>query len=503
MPTLREPSWSNRAMPSAKMFAFLTAFAVFGSVPNGAALANGSTDKCNSLTMVNPIKPRVEGIKPRVEQGAEAQALAYYLRIGSVLGFNLFDKTQSTLDFLIQEYFGYRGLSAADLEVLNSSQLMPKNRAAFKDLAGRVFDPAVFASNLALKDFRQDRVIVSRFFAPKIVDFDKPVDGLFVAGWRKLVRLVPRPGSPADKADLKHGYILFNYVSNDSDPFAARSGDNSIVRFSKNNQVILTPNVFKKCDQDSIYWLVYDSFEKNYEAKLALNAAFDLDGPYDYFVPTSCAQCHGHDAERGGPLQTAEGKQIYPYGKVNFLDTDQWYDSLIFDFPQIATSSNDVLFDGDKDHTSSQYIGAEAIVAKLNRVIQDQNVLAAREDNSFQVRAVQKWLSLHSSRHGPQKLESRILQRQDGVSWDSSNQENMETLRMLSRYCFRCHSSMFYNVFDKGGLLDEATTVPGFQRSILAATDYLPGPDPFMPQGRILEELEKQKLIRFLEGLTR
>ena len=79
----------------------------------------------------------------------------------------------------------------------------------------------------------------------------------------------------------------------------------------------------------------------------------------------------------------------------------------------------------------------------------------------------------------------------------------METLRSLSRYCFRCQSSVF-NVFDKGGLLEKSTRLPDIQRSVLATTIYLSqGDKPFMPQGRKLDALEKQKLIKFLEELNK
>jgi hypothetical protein len=145
------------------------------------------------------------------------------------------------------------------------------------------------------------------------------------------------------------------------------------------------------------------------------------------------------------------------------------------------------------------------VIAKLNRGARDQNRLAERRSNSFQVRAVEKWLALHTASHRPQELSKRILKR-DGLAWDASSQLDMETLRMLSRYCFRCHSSMFYNVFDKAGLLEQSSRVPNFQRNILASKIYLlspADPQPFMPQGRKLEELEKQKLIKFLESLTK
>ena len=151
-----------------------------------------------------------------------------------------------------------------------------------------------------------------------IVDFDKPTDGLFLLGGGSWCAWHPAPARWPIKAGLKHGYVLFNYLSNEEYPFAQKDGD-LFKNFSKNNQVILVPKSFKECEQDAIKWIVYASFAEGYKLTKALNAAFDFSGPKPYYVPTACAQCHGHDEEFGAPLEKASGEDIFPFGRVNFL----------------------------------------------------------------------------------------------------------------------------------------------------------------------------------------
>lgn len=84
------------------------------------------------------------------------------------------------------------------------------------------------------------KVLVSRFFAPKIVNYASGEP--FTPGWRKLVYLPVQPGSAAQKeGKISGAYILFNYAATDRllDPFSAKDGDGHAI--SKNNQVILVP----------------------------------------------------------------------------------------------------------------------------------------------------------------------------------------------------------------------------------------------------------------------
>lgn len=186
-----------------------------------------------------------------VNPGVPVEATAYYRRLQVRIGLPLIDAADNltaNLDQLIK-HFGFTGLSAKDLEELGSFDLMPSDTASFDALAARVSDPAAFKASLTFDAFRNDNVLVSRFFAPKIVDYSSTPP--FTPGWRKLVRLKALAGSDAFKANLLEAYILFNFVRADAavDPFDKNT--------SKNNQVILVPRTFTKGTEDSAFFMVF------------------------------------------------------------------------------------------------------------------------------------------------------------------------------------------------------------------------------------------------------
>jgi hypothetical protein len=436
-----------------------------------------------------------------VETGNEQQADEYYARITKKIGFDI---ASSHLDSLV-EYLGYKGLHAVDLETLDPQLLSPQDQQGFTALSNSVENPAEFKANtgLTLAAFKSDALLSARFFAPKIVDFNAKPDTApghdpYKAGWRKLVRLNALPKSDAYiKGNIASAYLLFNFFSaNPKDnPFPLKSADGkTLTNESVNNQVILVPRNFKKNVEDSIYFLDYQPFSVDrYKVGKALHAAFDTldpnngDTKQDYFVPTACSQCHGHDQERGDP--NAHGN--YSFGKVNYLDTDQWYDMMNFDFPN-TKAQHDVVFDGnDLGHTSAKYKAAVGTFFKLNNEIVHQNETALRADGSdeFKILAAKKWISLHTKGEGP----IDPLRRSIGKSaWANGE---LPLLQMLDRYCFRCHSSMYYDIFDRAAVLREKGTA------------QTPGPivgyvsSGFMPQGRKLAQSEKDALVGYLKAL--
>lgn len=229
------------------------------------------------------------GQEPRllIDQGDPQTATEYYQQIERDLGI----KTDGTLDELLVGY-GYRGVSARDLEL-----------ASVQDLNQR-FGPDV---------------IGVRFFAPKIIDVSKPDGDL---GWRKVVRLRAKGGSPADAKNLAAMFLLFNVFEKraeaGSDPFVRCRDD--VTRCSQNNQVILVPKSVA-ADGPSAYWLVFESAAVGGGKRTDhLNATFDGGDQAStssgsavkpYHVPDACAQCHG------GSQATA---------KLNILDSDHWSD---------------------------------------------------------------------------------------------------------------------------------------------------------------------------------
>ena len=146
--------------------------------------------------------------------GSKEEAQVYYARIGRLLGLDI-EKT--TLGSILQ-FYGYSTISATKIEALDSFDLMPRNDTEFDRLASLVTDSAASKREFTLADFTGGQVLVSRFFAPKIVNFnDMSGTGgnTFVAGWRKLVRLQPRANSSAAGRSLGPMYVLFNYFEKD------------------------------------------------------------------------------------------------------------------------------------------------------------------------------------------------------------------------------------------------------------------------------------------------
>jgi hypothetical protein len=162
-----------------------------------------------------------------------------------------------------------------------------------------------------------------------------------------------------------------------------------------------------------------------------------------------------------------------------------------FDFPN-TKAQHDVVFDGDDpSHKSAKYKSAVATFAKLNSEILRQNETALRPDGSdgFKIHAAKKWISLHAKGEGPVDPLRRSIGK---AVWARSD---LPLLLMLDRYCFRCHSSMYYNIFDRAAVLKEKGTLqkPGPLLSYVSSG--------FMPQGRKLDQPEIDKLVDYLKAL--
>jgi hypothetical protein len=417
-----------------------------------------------------------------VEPGDEGSARTYYQRIGSRLQLPLLDSSgrpEATLDGLMA-YLGFTGLSAADLEGIASRALMPRTAAEFAVLAKRVSNPDLFLKHLKLEHFQNDNILVSRFFAPKIVNYTQAPP--YAPGWRKLVVLQPVTGSAADKAGIQSASILFNFVEADltKDPFQGSS---------KNNQVVLVPR--SAGNEDTAYFLVYLA-RPEYRLGFALqNVAFDLPEPKDYFVPVACAQCHGHDARSGESSPKPTG-QIYKRARLNFLDTDQWHDAMAFDFKHLLDTPHAVVFDGGKDVKSETYRESMAVLRTINGRIRAQNATVDASD--VKLKAVEKWLELHATNDGPATQATRAVDSGQGNVWNPSNAEEQELLGLLNHYCYRCHSSIRYNVFDKDGVAAASLSFPG-------RLNAQPGSVRHMPQGRVLDGPTKDRIIELSERL--
>ncbi|WP_306141493.1 hypothetical protein [Roseibium sp. MMSF_3412] len=418
-----------------------------------------------------------------VEPGTKEQAIEYYSRLETDLGFNILDDKltpQADMDELLV-FFGFSGLAAIDIEKISSFDLMPQSTSDFEKLVSLVVDPEKFKKNLTLDDFKSDNVLVSRFFAPKIVNYadaNKP----FSPGWRKLVRISALPGSTAEAKDLRHAYFLFNYIEADPDK-------NPFGEISKNNQVILTPQ--SKLDgKDSAYFMVFGKAPE-YKVEFSLQGvAFDLPivNTGDYFVPSACAQCHGHD-KRGGAEGPRPPNLVYEHAIVNYLDTDQWHDAMLLDFPQLNPTDHPVVYDGGGDETSLNHARAFEVIKKINEEAFAQT--ASIDTNGFKAVAAKKWLDNHAVNIGHVDQENRALDMGSEI-WLAGNSDDQEFLRILNQNCFRCHGSIRYNVFDKGSVLRNA-------RNISFRIEQNPGTQFHMPQGRVLDGATIQSILDFLK----
>jgi hypothetical protein len=261
-------------------------------------------------------------------------------------------------------------------------------------------------------------------------------------------------------------------------------------RCSANNQVMLVPREVRP-GSDAVFWLVFENAATGGPRTDHLKATFDGGDQASssggnpvkpYYLPAACAQCHGGSAAEG---------------KLNYLDSDHWFDRTRAgdDFSDLDATSHGVLFDGGKVTSSPAFTAAFDVVAALNRQIRDQNAAVGGED--FSLRAVEHWLALHAqSREFSDQIARALPPPASAPSarqW-TDTPEDRRLLNDLNRYCFRCHSSVAYHVFDKEAV---------FRRRASMARRVELGPlrPGGMPQDRTLDGVVATDLARRLRAL--
>ncbi len=417
-----------------------------------------------------------------VPHGSMDQAQAYYRGLATTLGFRdpntIFT---STLDD-VTAYMGYQGLGARDLQRLSSAALMDQEQLTSPctpptPCAG-VENTALLQQTLAVRPLRSGDILAARFFAPKIVNINDP-PAIRQLGWRKLIRLRARSGSTAAAHRIDAAIILLNFFTNPGElPFdpAKESG---------NTQVILTSTASGK---DSIYWLDYGKLSDGGTLSLQLNASFDArdfhpnttaggtSGFQPYFVPDGCVGCHGGENQH---------KAL-----VNYLDTDHWLDRLDNDFTGLRDQGVPVLFDaGTNDASAPQYTRAFDVIRQFNEEAEQQ--AHTTNPNAFHDAAAKTWLALHqnSNRHLP-PVERAVP---GAVEW---KQNDSELLGLLDEYCFRCHGTVKFNVFDKPAVQER---VPLIRASLRPTPDQLRrDPGILMPRDRTMKPEDVQRLLDLL-----
>jgi hypothetical protein len=116
------------------------------------------------------------------------------------------------------------------------------------------------------------------------------------------------------------------------------------------------------------------------------------------------------------------------------------------------------------------------------------------------LKAVTKWLELHETDSRHKDVFARALP--SGDPWRADRSPDKDLLPLMNRYCFRCHSSLRFSIFDRPAVARRKGTILDFMTRAIT--------DPKkMPQDRNLDcsdtfEDKEQilKLVRELPGST-
>jgi|GEM_PF-3695243 len=503
---------------------FKTVLAVLSLLMAGhsttAAVAQSMADFANEIKDENaPPDLTSDGIG--IVTGSKQQAINYHSRNAQEICINF--ATTSMDDFI--KYLGYpASVKSRDIETIAALSDFPTWRApnTISELAPGMVDKSSLTSEagkfLLASQEKKGGVRTATFFAPKIVNYAK-ASGIHDPGWRKLVWLPSLASSnkPSARAcGMKGAYVLFNYVHTGDpkkDPLLDAQGRPAA---SANNQVILMPNFkdgsypSKEHRQGAVntaYFAVFSGLNRSnpslgYQPLTFLAAGFDIPqdgGLKEYSVPNACAHCHGHDtySERGGPKK---GTQLYPYIKPNYIDTDNLYDAMALDFKHVETGpySEPILVkkrplrNGAKFQVQlPEYKERFKVIRELNKQMLDESMYALRGDNSdsHQIASASIWMNWHGE-NSLGALNSRTPEFRgygfyknaagEQIPWQTSNADHRTVINTLNQYCFRCHSTILYSVFDIGAVVKKMASIKYYVES------------GDMPYGRSIPEKEKK-----------
>jgi len=449
----------------------ISAAVLFSSCRGNTTVPNANSATPNSLVS--------EGQVRTVAPGDENCAFVYYEETFNELGLNpkklaREELVHSTNLSQVLAYLGYPDLTPESVETKSSAELM------------KLFP---------------DDILSSGFFAPKITDVSvKDIN----PGWRKLVRFKAK--GEAAKKGIGAGFLLFNKFQGgkkkdyDTDPLGANSNE------SLNTQLILV-RAEGSTLKYPVYFLVFGERSKGSKLITFLTATFDARAPEivannKYFVPVACADCHGG--------LKGDDEPDYDRLKLNYLDTDHWFDRLEDDFAFFKdhTCGNDgcaVLYDGGKDESTPKFEQAFNVLRKLNGEIKSQNEkVPPALAQSFQLRAVNKWLELHETDLRHKDVFARALPPVGTEEiWQADRMPDKELLPLMNRYCYRCHSSLRFNIFERPAVVRRKKNILEFMTKVITDSKK-------MPQDRNLDCSDKWfadkeeilRLARLLPGAT-
>lgn len=367
-------------------------------------------------------------------------------------------------------YMGYPTLTAEKLEFGDPGTLAADGK----------YPPGTLMANGA----KPGDVLVSRFFAPKIMNVKfKEGDSDFRLGWRKLIRLKAQDKSAAQINHIASAVILFNTFTIPGEQPYGRGN------FSVNTQIMLLPEPAKirplppksdkNANMDTVYWLDYQNATKDGPGKLgyALNASFDAnelpqgEKGRDYFVPHGCVACHANNMQRS---------------LLNYMDTDHWFDRLKTDFPKFRDTKTPLLFDaGTNDVTTERFRNAFQLIQTFNDEADKHAHLAQPKHDETLASA--KWLELHKTDPKPVPPVQRAIG--PAPQWSAADQNDVAVLETMNQYCYRCHGTVKFSVFNKQATVERAANI--VQRLKTSEVGLK------MPPDRELPEDKRKQLVDF------
>jgi len=180
---------------------------------------------------------------------------------------------------------------------------------------------------------------------------------------------------------------------------------------------------------------------------------------------------------------------------VNYLDTDHWFDRIENDFAFLKTAGTPLLFDaGTNDSSQPAFAQAFDVIRRFNEEALLQNV-TIRQQTTFEAAAARTWLSLHAQSDDHVPPVGRGFSLTGGQTWQPSEATGLDR---LDRYCFRCHGSVHFSVFERSTVVEKAGIM---RQRINPGVQQLKVPGFKMPPDRVLEPSELQALNDFLRNL--
>lgn len=379
------------------------------------------------------------GGRERIESGTSEQTDQYYAALAAKLRFPG-QRIPETLDDLLK-WFGC-DTPAAELE-----------HATPRDL------------NAA------GSVISARYFSPKTTDVSRRERQQRLS-WRKVMLIPSKAGSPAAAAGMQQMWWLTNvYSEATTNPFEVASQNNQIILVPSQPlelSVQWKPGEPPQLERHSLVFAVYQARSNDpttsYHWTRYTSTTWDGgtanpnqpgDPSTNYYVPTSCIQCHG---------------QEFPKARLNLFDTDYylWRSADHDDYPGLSQIK---WWKGNAQHWWLGDVEGFEYEAfkKLNDAIHVQNQVidGVGADPSFQTKSIQGWLNAH------RKDLSEVAPSARG--W---NGQHTELVDLLVKHCSRCHGTVGYSVLNPEQVQSNAEWM----------ADRIANKDPVerMPQDRVV-----------------